>query len=314
MSLIRRFNCLFVLLALATFAPTIVQISAQTAPATNIVTARIKLDDLSMIIVPVSINGSGPYDFMLDTGAAKTIVDQKLAEQLSLPRVAEKTVVGVLASTRMSVVHVNALSVAGAVVPGGEVFSSDRPASVTAKVRGVLGEDFLQNFDVLIDYRRQVIRLDAPGGPMAETASGEHLPLQLSGTLHGQPTHNRLVVSGHIPEFGETAMQLLLDSGANGLTLFQDSLEDSLGQRPNQPQTVRTGNFDKWVSSSVATRTVRFLSLGSNSVSNLTAIALGRRDDVDTDGLVPTSLFHSILISHREKFAILNPSFPRTSR
>ena len=185
MSLTRHFNRLFVLLSFAIFIPAMAQAPEQTAPATNIVTAKIKLDDLSMIIVPVSINGSGPYDFLLDTGCAKTIVDQKLADQLGLPRAGEKTVVGILASTRMSVVHVNSLSVAGASVPGGDIFSSDHPATVTSNVRGVLGEDFLRNFDLLIDYRHQTIRIESPLGSMAQTALGEHLPLQLTGCSMG---------------------------------------------------------------------------------------------------------------------------------
>jgi hypothetical protein len=46
----------------------------------------------------------------------------------------------------------------------------------------------------------------------------------------------------------------------------------------------------------------------------VTAIALSRRGDVDVDGLIPTSLFDSILISHFGLFVILNPSFPKTSR
>ena len=82
------------------------------------------------------------------------------------------------------------------------MFSSDHAATVTGKVRGVLGEDFLQNFDLLIDYRHQSIRLESPLGSMAETAAGEHLPLQLTGTYHGKPSYNRLVISGHIQEFG----------------------------------------------------------------------------------------------------------------
>jgi predicted aspartyl protease len=282
----------------------------QAATAPKIGTAKIKVDELSMIIVPVSINGSGPYDFLLDTGSAKTMVDQKLADELGLPRAGEKTVVGMLASARMSVVHVNSLSVAGATVSGGEIFSSDHPATVTSKVRGVLGEDFLQNFDLLIDYRHQSVRLESPLGSMAETAVGEHLPLQLNGVLHGQPTHNRLVVSGHIPELGDSPMLLLLDSGANSPTLFRDGL----GAGAAQQEPMRAGNFNQWVSSSASTRTVRSLSLGGNSLTNLTLIAISRRADVDTDGLVPTSLFHSIFISHQGKFAILNPSFPKTSR
>ena len=142
---------------------------------------------------------------------------------------------------------------------------------------------------------------------MAQTAIGEHLPLQLSGMLHGQPTHNRLVVSGFIPELGDTPILLLLDSGTNSPTL----LRDSLGPGSAQQEPMRAGNFNQWVSSSASTRTVRSLNLGSNSLTNLTLIAISRRAEVDTDGLVPTSLFHSIFISHQGKFVILNPSFPK---
>ena len=310
MPLTYRFNRLSALLIAAMVASAVAAAQDQTAPTPRIVTAKIKVDERAMIIVPVSINGTGPYDFLLDTGSAKTIVDQKLADQLGLPRVSEKTVVGMLASSRMSVVHVDSLSVAGATVPGGDVFSSDHPATVTGKVRGVLGEDFLQNFDLLIDYRHQCIRLEAPLGSMAETALGEHLPLVLNGMLHGRPTHNRLVVSGHIPELGDTPMLLLLDSGTNSPTLFRDNL----GLGAAQQESIRAGNFNQWVSSSASTRTVRSLSLGDSSIANLTLIAISRRAEVDTDGLVPTSLFHSIFISHQGKFAILNPSFPKTSR
>jgi len=305
MSLTRCFKSAFVLLIFATFVPATAR---QTASATNIVTAKIKLNDLSMIIVPVSINGAGPYDFLLDTGCAKTIVDQTLAAELRLPSVGEKTIVGVLASNRAAVVHVNSLSVAGATVPGGEVFSSGHIATVAGRVRGVLGEDFLRNFDLLIDYRHQDIRFESPFGSMAQTATGEHLPLELSGTLHGKPTHNRLVISGHIPEFGDTPLLLLLDSGANFLTLFQANL----GQSSNQQENVQTGNFNTWISSSAATRTIRYLSLGSHSVPNLTVVTFARHADVDTDGLVPASLFKSVFISSRGGFVILNPSFPKS--
>jgi hypothetical protein len=310
MSLIRRLNRLFILLAFGICLPALAMVSDQTEPTARIATARIKLDDLSMIIVPVSINGSGPYDFMLDTGCGRTMVDQKLAEELHLSRAGEKTITGVLASARMSVVHANSVSVAGAAVDGLDTFSFDHPATVTGKVRGVLGEDFLKNFDVLIDYRHEVIRLESPGGSMAETAIGEHLALELNGTYHGQPSHNRLVVSGHIQELGDKPMALLLDSGANKLTIFQDAL----GPGASQGAPVNAGSFNKWISLSAETRKVRDLRLGDNSVSNLTVVALSRRADVDTDGLIPTSLFHSIFISHRGRFVILNPSLPKGGR
>ena len=152
MSQLHAFKCLLVVLAVAINGIAVAAAQDQTEPTSAVVTVKIKLDSLSMIIVPVSINGSGPYDFLLDTGCAKSIVDQKLADHLGLSRVGEKTVVGALASAKMSVVHVDSLSVAGLTATGGEIFSSDHAATVTGKVRGILGEDFLRNFDLLIDY------------------------------------------------------------------------------------------------------------------------------------------------------------------
>ena len=38
------------------------------------------------IVVPVEINGTGPYQFVVDTGATLTCVDQELATRLQLPK------------------------------------------------------------------------------------------------------------------------------------------------------------------------------------------------------------------------------------
>jgi hypothetical protein len=70
---------------------------------------------------------------------------------------------------------------------------------------------FLQNFDMLIDYRHQNLRIE--------------LPLQLTGNCHGKLTHNRLVNSSRMLEFGNATMSLLLDSGANQLVFFNDLYE-----------------------------------------------------------------------------------------
>jgi len=106
--------CVSSLPALAAQATT--EVTAQTESTRQIVTAAIRLDDLSMIIVPVSINDSGPYAFLLDTVSGKTMIDQKLAAELGLPQVGERKIMGVLGSTKMSVVRANSVSVAGATI------------------------------------------------------------------------------------------------------------------------------------------------------------------------------------------------------
>src|SRR6202035_2976061 len=42
-----------------------------------------------LVVIPVSINGAGPFNFLLDTGATNSDIDRRLADQLSLPRVGE---------------------------------------------------------------------------------------------------------------------------------------------------------------------------------------------------------------------------------
>lgn len=310
MPVIRQLNHRLVLLSCLACSVAIASVAGQKGPTHQIVTAAIRLDERSMIIVPVSINGSGPFDFMLDTGCAKTIVDRKLAGELGLARVDEKTVVGVIGSAKMPVVHVDSLSVAGATVLDGDVFVTDRAGTVTSRVRGVLGEDFLRNFDLLIDYRHQLIRLESAPGSLATIATGEHLPVRLTATYDGKPTRNRLIVSGRIAELGDAAMSLLLDSGTNQLTLFKDHL----GPGESQTVPIWTASFSQWGTSEAAARRIRSLRLGSKSVSDLIVIALSRRAEFDSDGLIPTSLFHSIFISHAGGFVILDPMFPKTDR
>lgn len=56
---------------------------SQTAPGE--VTFELAGPNEAAMVVPVKINGKGPYDFVLDTGATFTCVDRSLAEELRLP-------------------------------------------------------------------------------------------------------------------------------------------------------------------------------------------------------------------------------------
>ena len=259
----------------------------------------------------MTINGSGPYDFVLDTGSNNTMLDQKLAEELALPRGGETTVQGVKGSMSIAAVYANSLSIAGATVDGKglSLFTAARLQALPPKVRGVLGEDFLQNFDVLIDYRHQIIRLESGLGPLAQTLAGERLPVQLSGTRQGKPTYGRLILIGRIDELGDNPVSLLLDSGVNNLTLFRETL----GAGSNRRGFVDAATFKSSGITQMETKNVRTLNLGRNEVNDLTVIAVAGQQEQDVEGLIPISLFHSIFISHQGRFVILNPSLPKGS-
>jgi predicted aspartyl protease len=321
---IRPFSRIFPLLICVSCLP------ALAAPATE-VTTTFKIANNYLIVVPVTINGSGPYDFVLDTGSNNTMLDQKLADDLALPRGGETAILGVKGSTSLAAVYANSLSIAGAAVNGKDLFLFTNPKlqSLPAGLRGILGEDFLQHFDVLIDYRHQTIQLEsapslAPTSltpdsmahvsmapvSLALTLNGEHLPVQLSGTRRGKPTFGRLILTGRIHEMGETAISLLLDSGVNNLTLFREHL----GPGSNRQAFLDASALRSSAISTMETKTIRKLNLGQNEVNDLTVIAAGDRQEPDVEGLIPTSLFHSIFISHQGKFVILNPSVSKARR
>lgn len=300
MSSIYPFSRIFLLLLGVSSLP------AMAAPVAT--TFRIANDYL--IVVPVTINGTGPYDFVLDTGSNNTMLDKKLADKLALPQGDERISMGVMGSVTLSAVYANSVSIANATVAGKNLFlfTSANPQKFPSKTRGILGEDFLQNFDVLIDYRHRVIQLESGHGTLAETLTGGHLPVQLSGTLQGKPIFRRLIVAGHIQELGDNSpLSLLLDSGINNFVLFRRHLV--LGA---SGQMVEVVPFSSSSLGTMETRTVRRLELGKDEVNDLTVIARTGQTELDVDGLIPTSLFHSIFISHRGKFVILNPSFPKS--
>ena len=204
-------------------------------------------------------------------------------------------------------VYADSFSIAGATVAGKDLvlFTSAELRGLPRKVRGVLGEDFLQNFDVLIDYSHLVIRLESGLSSMAETLKGEHLPIQLNGSLQGEPTLRRLIVAGHIRDLGDKSLSTLLDSGANNLTLFRENL--GVGSKLQTFIDASSVNTSSIIT--VKTQVIRRLNLGENEINDLTVIAprLLHQPNWDADGMIPTSLFHSVFISHQGRYVILNP-------
>ena len=115
------------------------------------------------MIVAVSVNHSGPYNFLLDTGTQITMVDPSLAAELHLNTQGSAEVAGVgflaVRSRRATRPARSRLPcVANQKVL---VFDFQNSHSVDLHIfRGVLGEDFLGEFDMLIDNAHNLLCLD----------------------------------------------------------------------------------------------------------------------------------------------------------
>jgi predicted aspartyl protease len=118
------------------------------------------------IIVPVYLNGQGPYDFVLDTGATLTCVDRKLADELDLPPMRGVIGVGATVGTsgQVDLLRVDRLSVGEAGASDVTVCAVDLQSirDVGLEAHGLLGLNVLKEYRVTLDFRNQVLSLEAP--------------------------------------------------------------------------------------------------------------------------------------------------------
>jgi predicted aspartyl protease len=112
----------------------------------------------TMALVPVYINGQGPFAFALDTGASRTVIDRQIAEELRLPAIGEPVeVTGVGGSATAQPVRVenwriDKIDVPAATMEAVELANGDKKLGL----HGLLGSDTLAKFEVIhIDYKNQ---------------------------------------------------------------------------------------------------------------------------------------------------------------
>lgn len=133
------------------------------APSPGTVHARVVdgAGGARLLIVPVYIADRGPYDFALDTGAARTVVDTRLATQLRLPTTgSEQAVTGVSGTSEAVRVRVSSWRVDSVTLPAATVLSLRLPAGGSPTLSGLLGSDMLGRFHtVTIDYQAGTIQL-----------------------------------------------------------------------------------------------------------------------------------------------------------
>lgn len=118
------------------------------------------------LIVPVHINGEGPFRLVLDTGATFTCVTTELAARLDLPeqRGAIGYGAGVHAAGRVQLVRYDSVRVGSASAHdmGGCALDLSSLAAFGTTVDGLLGLNFLRAFDVRLDFQRNILMLTAP--------------------------------------------------------------------------------------------------------------------------------------------------------
>ena len=118
------------------------------------------------VVIPVWVNGAGPFQFALDTGATFTCVDRALAARLELPDSPTSTGLGANAqgSSRIRLLRADSVRGGDAVVEELTICELDlrHAGQIGIEIQGLLGLNFLKPFRVSLDFEREVLRLQTP--------------------------------------------------------------------------------------------------------------------------------------------------------
>lgn len=136
----------------------------------------------TLIQVSVTIGDSGPYPFIVDTGASETLIARPLAVRLHLPRAgAQQSVSGVGGSAVVIPVAVSAWRVGEVALPKATVGSGAVPSNRggDGEMQGLLGSDIWSQFGrITIDYNADTLTIDTK--PAARAAPDDIAKIAIS--------------------------------------------------------------------------------------------------------------------------------------
>jgi hypothetical protein len=302
-------SSLCALLATA-FAFTSIASPAETRCPGNIAGLKPRLVAGALLVIPVKINNAGPFDFMVDTGSQLNVIDPALAAQLDLKSQGTVGLVSTAAWSQAPVAQLDSLQAGSQRVSKPLVVVQDLGPIQAAdpRIRGVLGENFLAHFDVLIDYERRLLCLDQTK-IMEENIRGERIPLVPPKHPETEvPFSQRLVVSVNLSDTGTRPILLQVDSGSDGPILYAGNRELELPllkraklQGPEVNDTRRT----------FAVLPPQDMRLGSRVVRKVPFVTPANRSqnppDREEDGILATVLFQRVYVSHSDHFVIFDP-------
>jgi hypothetical protein len=257
------------------------------------------------------LNNVGPYDFVVDTGAQITTIDPRLAAELHPKPRGGTHVTGVDTYSRAEYAQLASIEAGTYAVKGPLVLVQDlsRLQQTDPQIRGVLGENFLEHLDLLIDYEHRVLCLDETKQLQA-AVKGERIALTPPRNAEGYSAFMLpMVVAIRMSGVSDRPLLLELDSGINVPLLFECAKQLPRMKTFGAAQGHREADD---VSQAFAVLMPQDMRVGKHlfrQISFVTPVAAGKEIPVkpDVDGVLPTALFRSAFISYADRFAVLQP-------
>lgn len=214
------------------------ELTAQNPPAAQDAQAQrvmITPDKSTRMTVSVTVDGKGPYPFVIDTGSERTVVSRELASHLALPSAGSGRLHSISQSTPVDLVHLESLKMAN-------YRSADLRAPIVEGANlgaaGLIGIDSLQRRRVIIDFRRGEMTIQPPAPAYARLSENDIV-------VKARKRDGRLVIVDASVD-GERVV-VILDTGSQvslGNAALKRKLFEREGNRPAELLQIQdvTGN------------------------------------------------------------------------
>jgi hypothetical protein len=193
-------------------------------PAPDYARLETAFDEAKRMVVPVYINGRGPFGFVVDTGANRSVVASELVSVCDLPSAGQADVHGIAGAEPANLAAVKRLRV-------GEVSTSNLEMPTLPRVR--LGADGLLGVDIL-KGRRMMLNFAQNRFEISNSGQGTEIGRDQNSRIpnHVEPIHvgatyryGQLVILD--AQVGQTPVSAFLDSGAQ-VTVGNLALRDAV--------------------------------------------------------------------------------------
>jgi hypothetical protein len=187
-------------------------------PTLNIGGQDVKADKVeTRLSVEVHVNGRGPYQFIVDSGADTSVVGLRIARDLELPLAAPAILNGMTARNLVDRVKVDQLTV-GSNTIGNLELPALREADLGGQ--GMIGIDALVHQRLMMDFEKRLIKVEDARIPL------RHEPGEI--VITARRNHGQLILT-HVKAAGYD-LDAIIDTGSE-ITIGNLALRDKLIRR-----------------------------------------------------------------------------------
>lgn len=254
-----------------------------------------------LMVVSVSINDRGPFDFLIDTGTNTTLIDPQLATDLALQPKDRLTLASLASAADVPRYYFQTLRVGPASVSNQEALAVPLPqlTALDHKIRGVLGMNFLLQFSFRLDYEHRTLEL-YPFPESSQAPTGLRVPVEIN--------ESRLLIKVGSEASPTGSWKLALDSGIAQFLVFQDRIAASARscEKANCLMEVATNLADHRAS----TILLHDVSIAGSHLPETQVVVLHndlQKPSDHQDGLLPAAPFQSVFFDRTNATVIFSP-------